>query len=84
LETYPIPNVGTGYVRTFCTGDPPARVEEFYQRELEALGWLRVADNIYDETRACPSYQLRLRTERVSEGLAHRRLSSQPEACKNL
>jgi hypothetical protein len=84
LETFAIPNAGIGYVRTFSTTDAPAMVEAFYQRELEARGWRMVADNFYGETRACPLYQIRLRTERVAEGMAHMRLSWQPEACKKL
>lgn len=84
LETFSITNVGTGYVRTFSTVDTPAKVEEFYKRELAALGWRTVVDNLYEETRACPFYSLRLEIERVSDGVAQMRLTWQPEECKNL
>ena len=84
LETFAITNVGTGYIRTFSTPDTPATGEAFYERELVARGWRKVADNDYVETRACPTYGAFLQTERVSDGVAHMRLSWRPEECKKI
>lgn len=84
LEPFAIVNVGTGYIRRFSTADAPAQVESFYERELTASGWRKVAANNYEETRACPYYKALLETERVAEGITRMRLTWQPEECKKI